>query len=143
MTIEKIINRAKELNICDEWAGKMEREKCIKTLCEMFFKGSDWATENNFPTAEMVESFPEAENYGLRANCKYKGFAESRMAFFGESKAEVLAKNFEVSVIYVRHKTKLKAIAKDNAIVFIYAYDDSEVEIIEKGNGKVRLKRYE
>lgn len=142
MEIKNIIERAKELGICQEWAEKMEQNPNVEGFCNMFFKGSDWATEHDFPTPEMLRAFPEAEWYGMYLDKTYSGKALEKMAFFGSSDVKVVAKNFDVAEIYLRHNSKLEIKAKDYAKIFVYQYDNSKVRVVTSDNAEVKIFKY-
>lgn len=142
MEIKNIIERAKELGICREWAEKMDQNPSVEEFCNMFFKGSDWATEHDFPTPEMLRAFPEAEWYGMYLDKTYSGKALEKMAFFGSSDVKVVAKNFDVAEIYLRHNSKLEIKAKDYAKIFVYQYDNSKVRVVTSDNAEVKIFKY-
>lgn len=128
MKIDDVINQAKNLGVCNEWFQHMKQSPNIMTLCQMFFNGEDWALENNFPTPEILRCFPEAKQHGLLVDVEYRGEAPQRIAFFGESVAELTAGGYNVSEIILRQNSKLKIKATGFAKVFITALDNSQIE---------------
>ena len=44
-----IIEHAKAQGLCNEWYEQMKAKPTLKNLCEMYFKGDDWAKEHDFP----------------------------------------------------------------------------------------------
>lgn len=142
MKIKNIIERAKELGICKEWAEKMEQNPSVEGFCNMFFKGSDWATEHDFPTPEMLRAFPEVERYGLYLDKTYQGRLTEKMAFFGSSDVEIVANNFDVAEIYLRHNSRLNIRAKNYAKIFVYQYDNAKVRVVTSDNAEVKIFNY-
>lgn len=142
MIPKEIAIKAKQTGICKEWFADMIKKNNLKTLCEMYFKGSDWAMENNFPTLEMLRDTKETEQYGLFTD--FSGVVPNfiRLAFFGKSDVEIIAENYDVKEIYIRHDSTLKLKANGESKVFISVLDNAKVQIECEGNAVVNVYAY-
>ncbi len=137
MNIETIIEQAKKQGICVEWHKDMQQNPTLETLCEMFFKGDDWAMDNNFPTPEMLRAFPETVYHGLFVDASYQGSAPQRIAFFGDSDAVLDSDEYQVSEIYLRQNSRLKITAKGMSKIFITALDNTVIEAEAMQNARI------
>lgn len=137
MNIETIIEQAKKQGICVEWHKDMQQNPTLETLCEMFFKGDDWAMDNNFPTPEMLRAFPETAQYGLFVDTSYQGNAPQRIAFFGDSDTVLDSDGYQVSEIYLRQNSRLKITAKGMSKIFITALDNTVIEAEAMQNARI------
>ncbi|MFB9120994.1 hypothetical protein ACFFUE_07305 [Bergeyella porcorum] len=137
MNIETIIEQAKKQGICVEWHKDMQQNPTLENLCEMFFKGDDWAMDNNFPTPEMLRAFPETVHHGLFVDASYQGSAPQRIAFFGGSDAVLDSDGYQVSEIYLRQNSRLKITAKGMSKIFITALDNAVIEAKAMQNARI------
>lgn len=130
---KEVALEAKKNNICPEYFSEMTKQSNIAPLCEMYFKGSDWAMENDFPKLNILRKFKgNSEQYGLFTD--YVGQLNmqsvlNRKAFFGDSRVRIDAKSFSVSEIYARHNSELTVFASENAIMIINILDDAKITI--------------
>lgn len=142
MNIEQVIQQAKKDGICTEWYEQMLQDPSIENLCDMFFKGDDWAIEHNFPSVEMLEQFKgQTEPYGLFLDHKGKAESKDHLAFFGNSEVELEYDGFSVSVLTLRQNSKAKIVARDYAFLIINLCDNAEVEVEKLDNARVKIFR--
>lgn len=142
MTIETIIRQAKKDGICNEWHEQMLQNPSVENLCKMFFKGDDWAIENNFPSVEMLEQFKgETEPYGLFLDHTGKVESKDYLAVFGNSEVSVEYNGFSVSKLILRQNSKAKIVAKDCAFLIVKVLDNAEIEIEKTDNAQVKIIR--
>lgn len=130
---KEIALEAKKKGICKEWFSDMLKQNSIAPLCKMFFDGSDWAMENDFPNIELLRKFKgNSEQYGLYADFKGELILKSlknQKAFFGESEVDLSAGDFSVSEIYIRHNSKAKIKVAGSAFMVVTLLDSAQVEI--------------
>lgn len=134
---------AKKQGLCRPWFAEMIKQNDIKPLCEMYFRGSDWAMENDFPNIETLRKFRDnTDKYGLFTD--FQGSAgimnigkPQYAAFFGNSDADLICEEFSVCEIFVRHNSKLKLTVKENAIVVVNILDHGFLNIISAGAASV------
>lgn len=142
MTIKTIIQQAKKDGICNEWHQQMLQNPSIENLCKMFFKGDDWAIENNFPSVEMLEQFKgKTEPYGLFLDHTGKVESKDSLAFFGNSDVSVEYGGFSASKLILRQNSKAKILAKDYAFLIVKVLDNAELEVEKLDNAKVKIIR--
>lgn len=142
MTTKDIVTEARKKGLCKEWFADFLKDNSIKHLCERFFEGSDWTMENDFPTLSILQKFKyEAELYGLFADYEgVSGFQKS--AFFGKSKAEIVASGCDVKEIYIRHDSELKLTISGNAYVVVNVLDNAKVDIDISGEAQLTVYNY-
>ncbi|AQX84050.1 hypothetical protein AYC65_03005 [Elizabethkingia bruuniana] len=114
----------------------------MKDFCEMFFKGSDWAMENDFPSLGLLRKYKTTFLYGLYTDAKVKKENAKQIGFFGESESELEYNEYNIGEIYIRHKSHVKITAKDNSIVYVTIADGVTVEIEAEENAKVTVFQY-
>lgn len=135
----EIYKQAVKQGVCKEWAEKI-KTATIEELSKMFFLGSDWALKNNFPSVELLEKY-NAEQYGLI----YNGtglYSMEKLAFFGNSNANIVYSGFDVADVYLRHNSKVEICASGNAIVYVTICDDAEIDVNKKDESTVFVTRY-
>lgn len=138
-----IIKKAKDLNICQEWHDRMRQTPAMKNFCTMYFKGDDWAMEQDFPTLDLLRKYKgQTEEFGLFADHQGSFINPHKLALFGTSQVEIECNAFSVSYINIRHHSKAKIKAKDNAILIINILDNAEIEIEAIDNSKVNVYQY-
>ena len=52
-----IIEHAKAQGLCNEWYEQMKAKPTLKNLCEMYFRGDDWAKEHDFPKLKDLRKY--------------------------------------------------------------------------------------
>lgn len=134
--MEEVIKQAKRLGVCKEWHLRMKRKPTFENLCKMYFLGSDWATQQNFPNLTLARKYKnQTLNFGIYTDINketifpkfhIKGIV--RMAFLGNSQAEITFEKHEVAQIIIRHTSKVKIIAKDFAQVSVIVLDNAILE---------------
>lgn len=140
--MNEVIERAKTLGLCDEWYEEMKNTPTIERFCDMYFRGDDWAKENDFPQLDLLQKYKDqTAKYGLKTDFEGKLENLERVAFFGNSKAEIEYTGFVVAKIIARHQTRLKITARNYAIVYVDVLDDAQVEINENDNAQVKIFR--
>lgn len=140
--MKDIRSKAKKLGLCQDWQKKMKYAPSLQEYCQMFFDGSDWAMENDFPSLGLLRKYKEASIYGLYTDAKTVKRNHIRIAFFGLSDAVLNYDGHIVSEIYIRHKSTVKITAKDSAILFVTVADNATVEIDVQDNAVVNVYRY-
>ncbi|HAY3504271.1 TPA: hypothetical protein JRX02_002897 [Elizabethkingia anophelis] len=136
-----VIKLATERGICKPWIEDMAKAT-MKEYCEMFFKGSDWAMEKDFPSLGLLRKYKTTSLYGLYTDAKVKKKNAKQLAFFGESESELEYNEYNIGEIYIRHKSHVKIIAKDYCFLIITIADGATVEIEAEENTKVTVFQY-
>lgn len=140
---KEIALEAKKDKICQEAFSRMSKMGDIKQLCALYFEGSDWAMEKDFPRLETLKKFKgNSDQYGLFTD--YKGGINNvqRVALFGKSNAEVVCDDFFAGEMVVRHDSKAKIKASGYAIVVVNILDNAFVEVEVTENAKVSIYNY-
>ena len=135
--------QAKKDGICNDAFSKMCKMGDVKELCELYFSGSDWSMEHDFPRLETLKKFKgNSEKYGLYTD--YNGIIKNvqRIALFGNSNSEIICDGFFVGMFIIRHDSKAKIKTSGNSILFVNILDNSFVEIEAAENSKVTVFQY-
>lgn len=144
---KEIALQAKKKAICKEWFASMMKQNDIKPLCDMYFRGSDWAMENDFPSLEILRRFKgKSDNYGLHTDFVgsvglLNSVKHQSIAFFGNSIADLICEPFAVCEIIIRHNSKIKIVAEEQAYLVVNLLDAATVEI-EAENATVKVYQY-
>lgn len=140
---KEIALSAKKKGICKEWFSSMLKQGGIRPLCEMYFKGDDWAMENDFPSLETLRKFKGNSNqYGLHTDFVGDLENERQTALFGDSGAKLNYNGFFAGVLIVRHNSKAEITASGNAFLVINLLDSAFVEIEATDSSKVIVYQY-
>lgn len=140
---KEIALEAKKKGICKEWFADMLKKNDIKPLCEMYFRGDDWAMENDFPDVNLIRRFKGNSNkHGLHAD--FIGILENptNCALFGSSDVELLYEGFYVGKLIVRHESKAKITVKGNAFLLVNALDHTNLVITALEHSRVKVYNY-
>lgn len=134
---------AKSIGLGAECKAEMIQDHSLKKLGEMYFKGSDWSMEHDFPNLKILRDLKgQTEQYGLFTDCIGEIPTVNKMAFFGNSNVVLTYSGFSVSEIIIRHDTKAKIVAKDYSYLVVNVLDSADVEIESKDNAKVSVYVY-
>lgn len=129
-TGKEIALEAKKKGICKEWFAGMLKMRGIKPLCEMYFTGSDWAMEHDFPSVDLLRRFiGNSEKHGLFTDYTGEIREMQNIALFGKSRAEIIAKAYDVKEIYIRHKSVVNIRAEDKAYLVINLLDEAKLHL--------------
>ncbi|SDE15177.1 hypothetical protein [Riemerella columbipharyngis] len=130
MEIKEIIREAARKGLCKEWQRDMKNSPTLSTLCDMYFRGDDWAMRKDFPSLEILREFKaQTQEYGLYTDFEGNISNVMRTALFGNSKAEITYSDFAVATLIVRHNSKAEITTKGNAFLLVNVLDNAEVEI--------------
>lgn len=140
---KELATAAKKQKLCKPYLAEMTKATEIKPLCEMYFRGDDWAMENDFPALEVLRKFKgKSDEHGLHTDFKGKLENQKQIALFGKSEAELNYTDFFVGNLIVRHDAKAKIEARGNAFLVVNLLDAALVEIKTFENAKVLVFQY-
>lgn len=138
-----IVEKAKELGICQKWGDEMQNSPQMGLYCKMYFQGEDWAMEQDFPTLSLLRKYKgQTEAHGLYTDHKGGFYNTEHLAFFGESDVMVSYDGFQVGKVNIRHDSKAKISLKGNAIIMLNVLDFADVEIEATQYSKAYVYQY-
>ena len=142
-----IASEARKAKLCKPWLAEMTKAEDIKPLCEMYFKGDDWAMEKDFPSLATLRKFKgESDAHGLYTDFKgtvgFVSGTQQNAAFFGKSDAQMDCAPFTVGEVVIRHDSKVKMTAKENVFLVVNLLDNGFVEVEAGDNSKVTVFQY-
>lgn len=127
-----------------ECHSEIKKYSSYDQMCSKYYADDSWAIANDFPNVNLLRQHfkGHAENYGFYVDFKGEIVARSRLAVFGDSAAEAIFEDYSVSVLIVRHNSKMKIKAIDNAFLMINVLDSASVEIEAENSSKVIVYQY-
>lgn len=135
--------KKQKINICDEWISNMNTFSNYSQLATMYFKGSDWSMENDFPNLEILRKHRGALlPYGMMTDVKESIFNKRYLAVFGDSNVKLKYTGFAVGELIIRHKSIANIEVIDNAYLVINILDEAMVKIDCKDDAKVIVYNY-
>lgn len=143
MNTKDIIKKAKKKGLCKEWFQEMMENDSFENLSDRYFKGSDWALENDFPPIEIMQKvYKETEKFGLMLDKKGDFLNTERVALFGKSDVNFKYDGYSVGTIIARHGSKIDVTAKGNSILFINILDSVEAHLRTEDDAKIYVYMY-
>lgn len=132
-----------KIEICDEYYQNMITFTNYAQLAAMYFRGSDWSMENDFPRIDILKKHQGGllpygmitDGSGTYSNQKY-------LAVFGDSDLSLKYDAFSVGNIIIRHNSKATIEASGNAFLIINIIDNAEVEINCTDDAKISVFDY-
>lgn len=138
------LKRAKQNEICEEWAVKMENAQTLDDLLDMYIEGVDFSFSTEFLSNDFMRR-------NLKGKMEHKGiFLDDNpilentreVVCLGDSRLTYLGNQYLVSEIRLKDRTKAKIVAKDSAFIMVDIFDNVEVEIEAYDKSKVCVNVY-
>lgn len=131
------------IEICDEYYKNMMSFSNYAQLASMYFKGSDWSMENDFPRIDILRKHKGCLlPYGMVTDVS-EAYSNTRyLAVFGESEVNLIYKDYSVGQVIIRHESKASVKAYGNSKVFINVLDNAQVVIDCEDEASVTVYDY-
>jgi hypothetical protein len=135
--------RKSNIKICEEYLKNMMTFSNYGQLASMYFKGSDWSMENDFPNIKLLRKHRIGLlHYGMMTDVTETYYNIRYLGIFGKSDANLFYNAFSVANIIIRHSSKAIIKASGNAIIQVNVLDNAELEIECLENAKVSVYDY-
>lgn len=135
--------RKAKIEICDEFYQNMMTFSNYRQLASMYFRGSDWSMENDFPNIEILKKHKGGLlPCGLVTDVSETYSNQRYLAVFGESNVTLKYDAFSVGDVIIRHNSKAVIEASGNTFLIINILDNAEVEINCSDDAKVAVYDY-
>lgn len=135
--------KKRELNLCPEFTSQLINITNYSQLASMYFKGSDWSMENDFPNISLLRKHKtELLPYGMMTDIEESIINKRYLALFGNSNVSLKYTGFSIGELIIRNNSKALIEVSDNANLTIDILDDASVNIICKDNAKVVVCAY-
>lgn len=144
-TNQYILAKAKEAGICQEWADKLAITTDIDILLQMYIDGIDFCLEKNFPSMADLAVLAGTERlarYGIYIDEYVSLVNPKTLVLLGGCEADISIGSYQVSQIFVKHKSSGTFRISGNAFVVIDCFDDSELTVEASGDSKVLVNVY-
>lgn len=134
---------AKKKNLCEPWFIDMIKQEEFEPLCEMFFKGDDWAMKNDFPDLHTLRKFNDRiQPFGLYTDFKGAVQNKEKAAVFGRSDCTFIYDDFFAGILIVRHSSITRVLVNGNAFLLINLLDDAFLQVDALENSQVVVYKY-
>ena len=142
--MKDVITAAEKAGICTEWLEKMKKKPTAETFVQMYFDGSDWSGENDFPNVKLARKHKDkTEPLGLFAdNNEVDLHNPKQTALLGKCKAVLRFDGFAVAKVIVRHRSEATIIVKDHAVVSVDIIDNAKVKVSAEDESSVKIYNY-
>lgn len=135
--------RKAKIEICNEFYQNMMSFSNYAQLATMYFRGSDWSMENDFPNINILRKHKGGllpcgmltDVSGTYSNQRYLGV-------FGDSDVNLNYDQYSVAQIIIRHNTKAKIVVKDESKIQINLLDKADVHIDCEDEAQVNVYQY-
>lgn len=139
---KEIALEIERLNIylCPEFTSQMITFSNYTQLANMYFKGSDWSMENDFPRLDILRKHKLGLiPCGLLTDVSSEYSNVRYLGVFGNSNVVLNYDKFSVAQCIIRHNSKAKIYIKDYSKIQINILDNADVEVIcsEEGSASV------
>ena len=140
---KEIALEAKKKGICAKWFSDMLKQNDVKPLCEMYFRGDDWAMENDFPDLSILRKFRgNIDQYGMHTDFEGELSDQHNTALFGKSVARLNYGGFFAGTLIIRHDSKAEINISGNAFLVINLLDNAFVQVECTDEAKVIIYQY-
>lgn len=138
------LKRAKQNEICEEWAVKMQNAQTLDELLDMYIKGIDFSFSSEFLSNDFMRR-------NLKGKMEHKGIFlddsidlhnQREIVCLGDSRINYLGDQFSVSQMYLRDNVKARLVVRDSAFVMIDIFDNTQLEIEASNKANVRVNCY-
>lgn len=135
--------RKSKIEICDEFYQNMMTFSNYGQLALMYFRGSDWSMQNDFPGLSLLRKHKGGLALCGMVTDSTETFGNKRyLAVFGDSNVALKYDAFSVGEIIIRHNSKATIVASGNAFLIINVLDGAQVEISCTDDAKVSVYDY-
>jgi hypothetical protein len=141
---KEALKRAKDNDICEEWAERMNHTVNVDELLDMYIEGIDFSFSTEFLSNDFFRR-------NLKGHMEHKGiFLDDnpilenvkKIVCLGDSRLNLIGNQYLVSEVFLRDKTKAKIVAKDSAFIMVDIFDDVDLEVIANDSSKVCVNVY-
>lgn len=141
---KEIAKQAKKNGICSDWHKELKTLNSIDELAEMYLKGIDFCLSNDFPTNEYLRANfkGKMEKHGIHLDETFGCRNKPKVVALGACNAHVKVDEYQVSEVFVKHKSKMSLTASGHAFVMVDAFDDTEVKVWVHDSARVAINRY-
>ena len=135
--------RKNKIEICDQYYQNMMSFSNYAQLASMYFRGSDWSMENDFPRLDILRKHKGGLiTCGMVTDVSETYSNKRYLAVFGDSDVELNYDGFSVSELIIRHQSKARIKASQNAILSINIIDNADIHIDCEDEAQVNVYQY-
>lgn len=138
------LKRAKQNEVCEEWAIEMQNSTNLDQLLDMYIKGIDFTFSTEFLSNDFMRR-------NLKGKMEHKGIYldetlniqnQRSIVCLGDTRLNYLGNEYSVSQMYLRDEVKAKLVIKDSAFVMIDIFDNVQLEIEASSKANIRVNCY-
>ncbi|MEG0929907.1 hypothetical protein [Algoriella sp.] len=138
------LKRAKQNEIYEDWAVKMENAQSLDELLDMYIKGIDFSFSTGFLSNDFIRRNlkGEMEQKGIFIDDSIDLNNQREVVCLGDTRLNYLGDEFSVSQMYLRDNVKARLIVRDSAFIMIDIFDNVQLEIEASDKANVRVNCY-
>ena len=135
------LKRAKQNEICEEWAVRMENAQALDELLDMYIKGIDFSFSTEFLSNDFMRRNLKGkmEHKGIFLDDSINLHNQRDIICLGDSRLNYLGDQFSVSQMFLRDNVKARLVVRDSAFVMIDIFDNVQLEIEACNKANVRV----
>jgi hypothetical protein len=139
-----ILEKAMAAGICEPGALEIATAGSVDELLAYYRRGIDFCLEHNFPSNEDLVRLAGGmlAGHGIYVDDEVLVGDADFTVLLGACTGKVSASGFNVSQLFVKHRSTVAVEVVDNAFVVIDCFDDAVVDVSATGKCKVLVNVY-
>ena len=126
-----LLSRAKEIGACPDGITELSQASTKEDIAKCFIEFVDFCLVHNYPDNEFLKFHlrQELEDIGIYIDKTITINNERRIIFLGECYGTVIADTYSVSMIRVKHNSRINIRACGYARIMVDALDNADIII--------------
>lgn len=139
-----VLAKAKECEICEEWAEKISNVTSVDDLLKMYVAGIDFCLQNNFPSNEDLVKLvgSKINQYGVYVDSRVGESNNPFIVLLGSCKADLSYTGYGTGQLFVKHQSKAKIKVSGSSFLVIDCFENSELSVNASSNSKILINVY-
>ena len=135
-----LAKEAKAAGICEAWHEKILNANSRDYLLELFIRGVDFATLNDFPSDALADEFKDiAPHFGIFINQPILDRYVTRRVIAREAKGAVTFDGYTAGEVYALRGADVQVTASANAYVAITVENGAKVQACAQDNATILI----
>jgi len=144
MNIKELAKEAQTKGICTPGMKKILQSNDKEALLNYYIEGLDFCLEHDFPSNDYLKT--EGSDLlaikGIYIDEDIATVNDRRLVLLGKCKGHVVANEYSVMDVFVKHESTVQLYANDHSFVRIDCFDTVNVQIYASGNAKIVVNVY-
>lgn len=143
---KRIAIAGRKKGLCESWQAKLAELSKQEDLLRLYLEGIDFCLSEDFPSPRFLKEQadePLLESFGIYIDREgIRAENHAKVVCLGGTTGSVRGKDFEVSEIFIKHRSSIEIKAQGNSFIMVDMFDDSVLSVQASGNAKVCINRY-